>query len=436
MKVIADLHLHSKYSRAVSKDMNIALMNEWGRKKGINLLATGDWTHPIWYRELLTNLKEVGEGFYKYKDAQENDPNFLLSVEISSIYAFKGRVRRIHYLIFAPNLEIAGKINSEFTKRGINLISDGRPITKYSARDIAELVLTIDGRSLIIPAHIWTPWFSMFGSMSGFDSIEECFGDVSNNIFAIETGLSSDPAMNWRVGNLGDRKIVSFSDAHSATKLGREATVFDLEKGNFQSLRNAIVGEGKSKILYTIEFYPEEGKYHYTGHRNCGVVYSPNDAKKKGLICPVCGKRLTVGVMSRVESLASLEVETKSLTDDHKVRWVEKIDASRPGYVMLVPLLEIISEVLGMGVGSKTVLNVYDNLISNLGSEFKVLLNSKPEDIKRLAGEKMAEAIEKVRLGDISISPGFDGVFGKVSIWKEGEKPLDTQSAIDQGSLF
>lgn len=432
MRVISDLQLHSRFSRAVSSQMTIPVIAEWSKKKGIDLVATGDWTHPIWFREIEANLSEEAEGLYKVKD-KEDSPYFLLSTEVSSIYSQAGKVRRVHTLIFAPNLETVRMINSELTKRGANLVSDGRPIMGLSPREITELVLTINEKCLIIPAHAWTPHFSVFGSMSGFDSLKDCFGEYDSRIYAIETGLSSDPAMNWRVSELEKRSILSFSDAHSPAKLGREATVFELSNLNYETVRQAIIGSGKEKIAFTIEFYPEEGKYHYTGHRNCSVVYSPNESRKKGIVCPVCGRNLTVGVMSRVEELSSYDIETESEIDDFGTRFIKDKKGLRPPYIMLVPLMEILAEVFGVGVGSKKVLELYEILTTRLDNEFKVLFETSIENIKEVGGERVAQAIQKVRLGNIFIEPGFDGVFGKVKIWKDEEVK---NNPIDQGSLF
>ncbi|MFZ5932726.1 MAG: endonuclease Q family protein [Patescibacteria group bacterium] len=433
MRLIADLQIHSRFSRAVSTQMVIPVISDWAAKKGIGLVATGDWTHPLWFRELETSLIEAGEGVYRAKEAPPGAPLFLLSTEVSSIYSQGGKVRKIHTLIFAPNFEVAGKINKELTMRGANLLSDGRPIVGLTARAVAEVALGVDARCLIIPAHAWTPHFSLYGSISGFDSINECFLDLSPYIYAIETGLSSDPAMNWRIEELEDRRIVSFSDAHSPQKLGREATVFELEEVSFGAVQRAIKGEGKERIAYTIEFYPEEGKYHYTGHRNCGIVYSPNETRKMGATCPVCGRGLTVGVMSRVEALAKRDIETKSETDEFGVRWVKDKEGKRPPYVMMVPLLEILAEALASGVASQKVLGVFEALTSFFSSEFKVLLETPLVDLERVAGSRVAEGIGKVRGGDISIEPGYDGVFGQVKIWKEEEAP---SQEVQQETLF
>lgn len=469
MKVIADLHLHSRFARAVSSQMVVSVMSEWSRKKGIDLIATGDWTHPVWLRELQAGLEEAEQGLYKVKGSSDEGVRFLLSTELSSIYSQGDSTRRVHYLVWAPSFEVAGKINKTLTGRGVNLMSDGRPILGLSTREVAQLVFDIDENCLIIPAHVWTPWFSLYGSKSGFDSLRDCFGDLAHNIYAVETGLSSDPAMNWKIEELEGKSIVSFSDAHSPQKLGREATVFELEKLNYESIRKALGSDNRktrntqriresddqkfrdpdlsefsgSQISYTIEFYPEEGKYHYTGHRKCNVVHSPKESRKMGTICPVCGKGLTVGVMSRVESLAAHDIETESETDRFGVRWIKSKETTfrangsmgRRPYVMLVPLLEIISESLSVGVGTKTALSAYENLISHFGSEFKVLLETSIEDLDKLTDPKIVEGIKKVRSGDIMIEPGYDGVFGKVKIWKDEEEAA-AESQKDQETLF
>lgn len=468
MKLIADLHIHSKYSRAVSQQMILPEIGKWAKTKGIDLIATGDFTHPLWSREIKANFEEAGEGLYRVKG--QESPLFILNTEVSSIYSQGGRLRRIHNLIFAPNIAEMEKINLELGKRG-KLGSDGRPILGMSAHDVAALVLQTSPEALVIPAHAWTPWFSLFGSESGFDSIEECFGDMAKYIYAVETGLSSDPLMNWRIGDLDSRSIISNSDAHSGAKLGREATVFEVEdmgKLRYADIRNALIqktedgrlmtetedrrwrtenqtsviglqnqssvfgfqpSESQSsvtsfpKISHTLEFYPEEGKYHYTGHRNCHVKQTPKETKEKGTICPVCGKGLTVGVMHRVEQLATREIKNEDLrfkNDEYGVKWIgyEK----RPPYAMLVPLLEILAESLNTTSFSQKAIFEYKKLTENLGGEFKVLLASKPEDIEKLVGGKISEGIQKVRSGNIVVDPGYDGEFGIVKIWGNKEE--------------
>lgn len=427
MRVIADLQLHSKYSRAVSQKMILPEIARWATIKRIDLIATGDWTHPLWFRELSSQLVEKAPGLYGLKETHK--PLFLLSGEISSIYTQGGKQRRIHNLVFAPSLETVDKINKELTKRGANLMSDGRPIVGLTSQEIAEIVFSIDDRCLLIPAHAWTPWFSLFGSKSGFDSIEECFGEFAKNIYAVETGLSSDPAMNWRIKELDNRSIISCSDAHSGAKLGREATIFEIEDTSFtyQDIADAIKQnpQGRAKIAFTIEFYPEEGKYHYTGHRACNVRQDPQETLKLGTICPVCKKPLTVGVMHRVEELAGRSVEELKLV--RKGMYItSQLFPKRPPYVMIVPLLEIIAETLGSPVTSPKVMEEYLKLTQSLGGEFTVLLKSTIEEIAKAGNPKIAEGVELVRKGNIKIDPGFDGVFGKIKIWNNKEEGTKT----------
>lgn len=484
MKVIADLQLHSKYSRAVSQQMIIPLIWEWAKRKGIKLVATGDWTHPLWMREIKANLEETGDGLLKLKTVNTNidnkwdesdeistsGPLFLLATEVSSIYSQGGKLRRIHNLIWAPNIATAEKINKELVGRGANLIADGRPIIGLTSIQVAELVLSIDPTCLIIPAHAWTPWFSLYGSESGFDSIDECFGNYSKYIYAVETGLSSDPAMNWRIKELDKRSIVSFSDAHSGPKLGRETTVFDLAELSYSAVRDAIVGENlgsqvssskyqvlsiknednknipntkyviPNTISYTIEFYPEEGKYHYSGHRNCGIKQNPSETKQKGTICPVCGKRLTIGVMHRVEQLAGraekeLRIKNQELSGTRINSIFSEAFPNRSPFIKLVPLQEILSEAIGGLPASQNIQNEYKKLTDYFGDEFKVLLEVNTSDIAKISGLKVAEALDKVRKGDIVVDPGYDGVFGVVKIWSD-EKKKEEEQQKEQMSLF
>lgn len=433
MKIIADLHFHSKYSRAVSQQMVLPEIGRWARLKGIDLVTTTDFTHPLWFREIKANLEEVGEGIYRLKGQEK--PLFLLTTEISSIYTQNGKLRRIHNLIFAPNLLEAEKIETELARRG-NVMSDGRPIFGLSARDLAALILDTSPQALIIPAHAWTPHFSLYGSESGFDSLSECFGDMSKHILAIETGLSSDPAMNWRIEELDNRSIISCSDAHSGAKLGREATVFEIEeikKLRYEDIRNAII---EGDISHTIEFYPEEGKYHFTGHRNCGVRQSPEETNRLGETCPVCGKHLTVGVIHRVEQLASRNIEGKMDNSELGIRWVKHPEDRRPPYVMLVPLLEILAESLKTTTGSQKAISEYKNLTDNFGGEFGVLLDTKTSEIAKISGPRVAEGIKKVRSGEIVVEPGYDGVFGTVKIWPEGKDVAKEEEEKEQLALF
>ena len=490
MKFVADLHLHSKYSRAVSPNMILPNMALWAKYKGINVIATGDFTHPFWLEQLKNELEEKGNGLFRLKTNDERlkqEISFMLSCEISSIYSQGGKGRRIHNLFFFPNLESVEKFNKELIRRGSNLRSDGRPIVGISSRDLAKIALDSDSKALVIPAHAWTPWFSVFGSFSGFDSIEECFGDMASYIYGIETGLSSDPAMNWQIEDLDDRAILSFSDAHSLEKMGREATVFEAEEVSYEAIYDAISNSGKlrklrkseksdnqkvrisdkqslrssslgklgtaglksesltlrhsesseysvkPKIAFTIEFYPEEGKYHFTGHRDCNFSQSPEESKKIGNICPVCRRPLTVGVMDRVEQLRNRSSSFKYQVS-RDVRWIYPEESARPPYISMVPLGEILAEVGGVAVGTKKVQDQYLALVGSLDSEFNVLIKAETSDIEKIAGSRVAEGIDRVRSGLIAVEPGYDGKFGVVKIWateSKEEKETEKQSQLN-----
>lgn len=440
MEFVADLHLHSKYSRAVSKDMSLENMAVWASKKGLDILSSADWTHPLWFRQIKEELEEAEKGLFKLKKSTLKT-RFLLSVEVSSIYSQNGKVHRIHNLIWSPSFETSEKISKELLKRGCNLSSDGRPIIGLSSISLAELVFSIDKEVMLIPCHAWTPWFSLYGANSGFDSIEECFGEFSKYIYGVETGLSSDPFMNWQIKELQNRSILSFSDAHSLAKMGREATVFvpndktSKKEITYKDITSAIKQEkdAKFKIGYTIEFYPEEGKYHYTGHRNCNFVQSPDKTKTDGQICPVCKKQLTIGVMHRVEELAQKKLPKEdSKSNSNGVRWIVDTTRIHPPFVKLVPLLEIIAESLSSTVSSQRVLGVYNELCKKFGSEVSVLLKTSIADIEKEVGEKIAQGIKKVRSGEIVILPGFDGVYGVVKIWDDKKISEKTKDAVSQ----
>ena len=448
MQIIADLQLHSKYSRAVSKKMGLNEIARWSAKKGINLVATGDWTHPLWFREIKSSLKETASGIYELKEKpldQTREMQFLLSTEISSIYTHGGQARRVHNLVFSPSIETCEKIIAALQKRGCNLMSDGRPIVGLSSKELLELCLSIDKNILFIPAHAYTPWFSIFGSKSGYDSIQDCFEDLADFIYAVETGLSSDPVMNWQIKELDNRSIVSFSDAHSGPKLGREATVFvtktDLKnekekmKVTYADIADAIKQKPDShlKIGYTIEFFPEEGKYHFTGHRDCGVKLTPDGVEKNGIICPVCKKPLTVGVEDRVRKLSSKVLHHDDLLfvkNKAGVTFVYDKDKKRAPFVSLVSLSSILQEV----IGSPTKASVeYDRLTAMIASEFDILLRLSLDDIEKAGGQKLKQAIEIVRNRQVYVDPGFDGVFGKVAIFN---KKSSQQNEEKQVSLF
>lgn len=407
MRVIADFHIHSKYSRAVSKKMDIDTIAQWARWKGIDLVGTGDFTHAAWLAHIKEKLAEDGTGLLKYKDCHagaRNDrgPSFILTSEISSIYKQGGKTRKVHTLIFAPDIATVEKINSRLALVG-NLHSDGRPILGLPVKDLAKIVLDINPDCMIIPAHAWTPWFSIFGSKSGFDSIEECFGDYSKYIYAIETGLSSDPEMNWRVSALDNITLISNSDAHSPANLGREANVFEIAENKFtyKEITDIIKTKDNKRLISTIEFFPEEGKYHFDGHANCKLCINPFEKKYPDGRCPICRRPMTIGVASRVQDLA----------DRKTFKQLKSFPASKH----LVPLREIIASAFGVGVQSKKVNLEYHRLIKEVGPEFSILLDHDLKDIP----ERIAQGIINVRSGDLHIDPGYDGIFGKVHIFKD-----------------
>lgn len=427
MRLIADLHVHSRFSRAVSKEITLPNMHTWAAYKGIGLVGTGDFTHPQWFAEMRDQLVPTAGGFLELKTALRkpklgSNPLFILSTELSCIYTEGGTTRRMHIVILVPSLQTVEKINKDLAQ-DFNLKSDGRPIFGISAHDLTARLLAIDPSILIIPAHVWTPWFSLFGSKSGYDSADDCFRELTKHIPAIETGLSSDPTMNWRWSHLDQFTIVSSGDAHSPRKLGREATVFDLEKPGFKELtsalwNNPVTGKGASKnrIVETLEFFPEEGKYHLDGHAACKQRMTPVQTKRAKGICPVCKKPLTIGVLNRVAQLAD--------------RAEGYVDPKRPPYRSLVPLEETIGEALDVGPASKKVQELYLPLVQKFGGEFNVLLETPLPDITRLAGEPVAEAIQRVRDGKVHVEGGYDGIFGTVKIFSPADRKRHEQTAL------
>jgi len=415
MRFVADFHIHSKYSRATSKNMDLESLDKWAKIKGIKVLGTGDFTHPEWLKNLKEKLEPAEPGFYKLKGAGDDETRFILTSEISCIYSKGDRVRKIHILVFAPDFKTVEKINTQLGWIG-NLKSDGRPILGLDAKELAKIVLNASQDCFIVPAHLWTPWFSLFGSRSGFDSIEECFEDYTKYIFAGETGLSSDPEMNWRISNLDKIALISNSDAHSPPKIGREANVFDTEL-SYPTVIEAIKSKDPEKFLYTIEFFPQEGKYHYDGHRACDISLSPKESKKYNNVCPNCGKPLTLGVLNRVEELADRREGIKP-------------ERAIP-FKNLIPLEEIIANILGQGTGTKKVDKEYQNLIKEFGKEFEILLDVSEEDLKRATLAEIAEGIIKVREGKVDLDPGYDGVYGKIKIFSQDEqKKLSKQNTL------
>lgn len=406
MKLITDFHIHSKYSRAVSPKMNLENLNERAFVKGIDVIATGDFTHPEWFSELKDKLVYT-DGLYRLKTSK-NKTRFIISGEISLIYSKLGKVRKIHLVVLCPNLEIAEKINRKLSQK-YNLKSDGRPILGLDAKEFLKIVLDISKEVLVIPAHIMTPWFGLYGSKSGFDSIEDCFEELSEYIYAYETGLSADPSMLLKMKECRQRTLLSNSDAHSLEKLGREANVFDCElsyEALFEKIKN-------NEVLRTLEFYPEEGKYFNDGHRNCNVNLNPEETYKYNGICPICGKPLTIGVLSRVNDLS----DTK--------------ESQAVNFKSLVPLKEIIGEVFNVGTLSKTVDREYDKFINAFQSEFHILFEEEISNLEKI-NKMVALGIKKVRKGELNITPGYDGEFGRIEIFSKKEK----EAQISQKTLF
>ena len=413
MRFIADLHVHSHYSRATSKDMSPEGIWKWAQLKGITVIATGDFTHPQWLRELEKKLEPTGNGLFTLRKEYRTDDvpasckadvYFILSAEISCIYGKNGKTRKVHAVVLAPDFEAAGRLNLALSKIG-NLKSDGRPILGLDAKELLRITLDASPDSLYVPAHAWTPHFSVFGAVSGFDSMEECFGELTPHIYAIETGLSSDPAMNWRLSALDKITLISNSDAHSAPKIGREANIFDTDI-SYPAMMDAI--RTRKGFLGTIEFFPEEGKYHYDGHRDCEVSLSPKETIHHDYLCPVCGRKVTVGVMHRVEKLADREEGFKL--------------AGAPPYFSIIPLPEIIAEGLKVGVNTKKVNALYFPLLEKLGNEFKILMDVSLDDIERAGTPLLREAVARMRSGNVHIAPGYDGEYGKVRIFEEVER--------------
>ncbi|MBI5555432.1 MAG: DNA helicase UvrD [Elusimicrobia bacterium] len=398
MPLIADLHIHSRYSRATSPEMNIPSIAKWAGIKGIQIMGTGDFTHPEWLNELKSSLKPVGYGTFEYEGVK-----FFLTAEVSNIFYRRGEGFKVHNIILAPDFETVEKIICQISGYG-KLASDGRPILVLDPEELVKIVLEASVDSMVIPAHVWTPHFGVFGSASGFDSLPEGFGSQSKNIFAIETGLSSNPAMNWRLSALDNISLISNSDAHSPRKLGREANVFALPDSTnlYAEITKAIKTKDRSKFLYTIEFFPEEGKYHFDGHRLCAYRAHPQETIAQKLICPVCKKPVTVGVLHRVEELADRKLKTQP--------------SKAIPFKSLIPLAEIIAEVLGVGRSTQKVEKEYFKLITRFGNEFTILMDTEIDELSKYTSAGIAAGIDKMRKGDVEINPGYDGEFGIISL--------------------
>jgi len=410
MKYYADFHIHSKYSMATSKNMELPFIAREAKAKGINLVGTGDFTNPGWLYMLEKGLKETDRvGIYQFEGV-----DFILSAEVCNIYNDRGQTKKVHSLILLPDFEVVKKFNKIIRRFG-KLEADGRPTLTFTLRDLAENLFSVYDNALLIPAHLWTPWFGLFGSQSGFDSIEEAFGDYSKKIYAIETGLSSDPPMNWLLSSLDNITLISNSDAHSPGNIGREANCFKREI-DYPTLVNVLRNQDTDIFDYTVEFFPEEGKYHYDGHRKCNVTFHPTDSKKYNNICPECGRPLTLGVLHRVYDLADRE-KGKSV--------------GRVNYKRLIQLKTIISDSLGVGSKTRTVQDAYSKLTTYFGNEFRILLDLPEKDLISSTEEKIARAIVEVRKGNVKIRPGYDGVYGQILIPEE-----EPDKIIKQQSLF
>ena len=410
MKAIADLHIHSRYSMATSKLGTPEYLDLWARKKGISLIGTGDFTHPAWREELKEKLVPAEEGFYRLKDEYILEeakilpgqaPRFVVTGEISSIYKKNGKCRKVHNVLLLPGLEAADRMSESLEKIG-NIHSDGRPILGLDCHDLLEMLLENCPDGMLVPAHIWTPHFALFGAFSGFDTMEECFEDLTPYVHAVETGLSSDPPMNWRLSALDGLQLISNSDAHSPSKLGREANLLDIDF-SYQGLYGAIqYGKG---LEGTLEFFPEEGKYHYDGHRKCHICLSPEEAEKYHGKCPVCGKKLTIGVDHRIMELA-----------DRDAGFVR--ENARP-FESIVPLPELISACVGKSPATKTVTGEYEKMLQKFGTEFAILREVPIADIERENGTRIASGIQRLRTGKVICTPGFDGEYGKIRLFED-----------------
>jgi uncharacterized protein (TIGR00375 family) len=410
MEQVLDLHLHSRFSRACSANLTFPNIEQACRRKGLDIIGTADFTHPQWFKEINEQLVEIEHsGLYRLAETTDSQVKFLLSTEVALIYKQGDKVRRLHLVIHAPNIEAVRQLNQELTNRGLNLRSDGRPILGLTAPELVKICRQINPHFLVYPAHIWTPWFSVFGSKSGFNRLEECFADQTEFIYAYETGLSSDPPMNWRFSELDNLILLSNSDAHSLANLAREANIIDFPELSYQSFYNILKNRDKQRIISTLEFFPEEGMYHLDGHRQCDFVCQPAETKKLKGLCPHCRRPLTVGVLSRVEELA------------------DRPDGYRPdgapSFEKLVELDKIIAASLGVrSRNSKKVQEIYEQMLQALGNELVILRKTKLEDISQQFGSLLAEAISRVRQGQLTVEPGFDGQYGLVKIFNSQEK--------------
>jgi uncharacterized protein (TIGR00375 family) len=424
LRVIADLHIHSRYSRATSQRMSINEIARFAKIKGLNLVGTGDFTHPKWLMEIQENLvPDPNADLYKVSRNAGSPVRFILTTEVCTIFNFENTVKKVHHVILTPSVETAVQINDVLKRYG-DLNVDGRPTLNMSAPQLVEAVMATSSANMVFPAHVWTPWFSVFGAFSGFDSIEECYQDMTKHIHALETGLSSDPPMNWRLSKLDRFTLVSNSDCHSfwPWRIGREANVFELERMSYREIVDAIRCKDPARLKFTIETDPAYGKYHWTGHRNCNVSLSPKEAKKLGNICPVCRRKLTKGVEQRVEELADRPANFR-----HN---------NAPGFLRLLPLSEIVATVLGASSPStKAVWKIYNSLIDKFGDEYTVLIDASKDALAEVVEEPIADAVLRVRTGSISVVPGYDGVYGKLVLGVEASAEKSRRGRVQQLNL-
>jgi len=424
LKVIADLHIHSRFSRATSQQMRIKEVARFAKIKGLNLMGTGDFTHPEWLREIKeTVIPEADTGLYKVADKPDSTMHFMLTAEVCTIFTFENVTKKIHHVILTHSLETAVQVN-EALKRYGNLATDGRPTLDMTAPQLVEEVMAVSSENMVIPAHVWTPWFGAFGAFSGFDSIEDCYQDMAKHIHALETGLSSDPAMNWRLSQLDRYALVSNSDCHSfwPWRIGREANVFELPRMNYHEVVDAVCNKDPARFKFTIETDPAYGKYHWTGHRKCKVTLSPQEAEKFGNICPVCRRKLTKGVEHRVEELADRPADFKP--------------GDVPGFIRLLPLSEIIATVLGASSPStQEVWKPYNLLIGKFGDEYTVLMEARKDALAEVVDVAIANAIVNVRTGAVHVVPGYDGVYGKLDLNATSDVTKSRRGIVQQLNL-
>lgn len=417
MRVFFDGHIHSRYSRATSQDMTVASIARYAQIKGLNVVGTGDSTHPLWYKELKASLEESPwEGLYSVKGSRNPQVYFMVSCEVHTLFSFEGKPRKIHHVIWLPSLEVAEQLNDELRRYG-SLEADGRPTLELTPPELVEYVTQVSEENVVFPAHAWTPWFSLFGTFSGFDHLEDCYQDKTSKVFALETGLSSDPPMNWRIKELDRLALVSNSDSHSywPWRLGREANVLELKSLGFRSIVEAIKSKDPRRFLFTVETNPAYGKYHWTGHRACGVSLSASEAAKMNGLCPLCRRRMTKGVEQRVEELADRPAGFKP----------EKT----PTYVHLLPLSEVIVTALGAdSLSSQRVWQRYNALVGRFGNEYTVLLDASYERLCEAVESPIARLIVKVRDGRVEVKPGYDGVYGKLMVKEREGKPAEREA--------